>query len=219
MVADALDRLGHEHDLERRADRARVFHHVADELAHDRGERGVDLLVEVDHFGGRDDVEPRERVERELQRLPRPRGCAAYVEVPDLRESLVLHRVRRATRDLLHLVADPLEIVHDLGDGQDHAQVDRSRLTPGDDHAALLVHVDLHLVDHLLVGADRVEHRVAFLLALEKLDRARELRLDDAAHRQDAAPDRLHVGVELLVRVLGHVSLPRGAAGVSRSAR
>jgi hypothetical protein len=79
----------------------------------------------------------------------------------------------------------------------------------GDDHAALLVHVDLHLVDHLLVGADCVEQCIAFLLALEELDRARELRLDDAAHRQDAAPDRLHVGVELLVGVLGHVLLLR----------
>src|SRR5215210_1332362 len=45
VVAYALDRFGHEYDLERRTDRARVFHHVAYELAQDGRKRGVDLVV------------------------------------------------------------------------------------------------------------------------------------------------------------------------------
>ena len=89
VIADALDRFRHEHDLERRADRARVFHHVADELAQDRGERRVDLLVEVDHLGRGVDVEPRECVERELQHLLRRARRPRDVEVLHLRESLV----------------------------------------------------------------------------------------------------------------------------------
>jgi hypothetical protein len=44
VIADPLDRFRDEHDLERREGyRARILHHVADELAHDREERGVDL--------------------------------------------------------------------------------------------------------------------------------------------------------------------------------
>ena len=64
VIADALDRLGDEHDLERRADRARIFHHVADQLPQDRRKRRVDALVAVDHLGGGARVEPREYVER-----------------------------------------------------------------------------------------------------------------------------------------------------------
>ena len=57
-------------------DRPRILHHVADELAHDRQERRVDLLVAVDHLGGGGGVEPRERVERHLQHLaPRLGGA------------------------------------------------------------------------------------------------------------------------------------------------
>src|SRR6185312_8879932 len=48
VIADALDRLGDEDDLERGADRPRVLHHVADQLAQDREERRVDRLVVAD---------------------------------------------------------------------------------------------------------------------------------------------------------------------------
>ena len=49
-----------------------------------------------------------------------------------------------------------------------------------------------------------------------------ELRLDEPAHRQDAAADRLHLGVELLVRVFGHRKSSLGLrriAAISRSGR
>src|SRR5262249_35037941 len=52
VIAYALDRLGDEHDLERRTDRAWVLHHVADELPHDAVEGRVELLVAVDEVGG-----------------------------------------------------------------------------------------------------------------------------------------------------------------------
>src|SRR5689334_21379046 len=45
VVADAFDRFRDEYDFERRRNRARILHHVADELPQDRGERGVDRLV------------------------------------------------------------------------------------------------------------------------------------------------------------------------------
>src|SRR5947208_278500 len=44
VIADALDRLGNEHDLQCGRDRARILHHVTDELAQDREKRGIDRL-------------------------------------------------------------------------------------------------------------------------------------------------------------------------------
>ena len=63
--------------------------------------------------------------------------------------------------------------------------------------------VDLQLVDRRFVGADRVgAPRIVVLF--QRVDRARHLLLDDAAHRQHAGADRLHLSVELLVRVVAH---------------
>ena len=67
--------------------------------------------------------------------------------------------------------------------------------------------VDLHLVDRLLVGADLRRSARVLVLSSSSIDRARQLRLHEAAHREHAAADRLHLGVELLVRVFGHAIL------------
>ena len=103
------------------------------------------------------DVEPRERVERELQHRHRVLGGARDVVVAHARQPVAAARLRRLVRDLLHLVADALEVVDDLADRQHHPQVDRRRLPLGDDLRALLVDADLQLVDRRLVGADGVE--------------------------------------------------------------
>ena len=50
VVADALDRLGDEHQVDARRDRARVFHHVGDQLAHQAVELLVDLVVLLQHL-------------------------------------------------------------------------------------------------------------------------------------------------------------------------
>ncbi len=42
------------------------------------------------------------------------------------------------------------------------------------------------------------------LLVGERGKGARQLLLDEAAHGENAAADHLHLGVELLVRMLGH---------------
>ena len=203
VIPDPLDRLGDEHDLERRRDRARILHHVADQLPHDRVERRVDGLVVADHLGRRVGVEPREGVERRLQHRAHGLERARDVVVAKLREAAAAARLLRLERHLLRLVADPLEVVDDLGHGHDHPEVDRRRLPLRDDLRALLVDLHLHPVDRLLVGADLVD-QVGKLLVGERRDRAAELLLDEAAHREHAAPDRLHLGVELLVRVFGH---------------
>src|SRR6266545_8167901 len=139
VIADAFDRLGDEHDLERRRYRPRIFHHVADELPQDGEERGIDRLIVADHGCRGVYIEPREGVERELQVfLGQPGRPGDDVHAYRGQALAPLHLLR-LVGDLLDFVADALELVDDLDHGQDHAQVDRGRLALGDDLAALLV--------------------------------------------------------------------------------
>jgi hypothetical protein len=96
-------------------------------------------------------------------------------------------------------------------DRQDHAQVDGRRLATGDDLRALLVDVDLQPVDLALVRADRI-HQAHVLVLLQRVDRTGHLLLDEATHRQHAAADRLHLGIELLRRMVAHRLLSRAGA-------
>jgi hypothetical protein len=71
----------------------------------------------------------------------------------------------------------------------------------------LLIDRDLQLVDLSLVGPHCIGTPRVVLL-LERFDCARQLLFDDAAHRQDAGANALHLGVELLVRVIAHPDPP-----------
>ena len=140
------------------------------------------------------------------------------IVIAKLRKAAAACRLLGLEHDLLRLVADPLEIVDDLGDGHDHPQINRRRLALRDDLRALLVDLHLHPVDRLLVGADGVDQVFRFLVG-EGGECARQLLLDEAAHGQDAAADQFHLGVELLVRVFGHGSRPLFASDVNRICR
>ena len=84
--------------------------------------RSIDL-------GGRGGVEPREGVERHLQHVARARRRRGRRRSGARGAELVgAADPRRLVGDLLHLVADALELVDDLGDHQHEAQVDRRRL-------------------------------------------------------------------------------------------
>src|SRR4029079_11764239 len=69
VVADTLDRLGDEDQVDARRDRPRVLHHEGDELAQQALELLVAEIVALEDVEGAVDVEPRERVER-LAQLP-----------------------------------------------------------------------------------------------------------------------------------------------------
>ena len=203
MVADALERLRYPDDVERRADGARVFHHVGDELAQHRLELGVDHRVLADHFRRGVAIQASERIERPAQHRDRRFGGMAHVHrTRQAAARLVLVDVLAHARDLLRLVADTLEVGDGLGDGEDQAQVVRRRLALDDHVAALAVERHLHAV-HLVIGGDDVveQRQVAGLQAVE---RAPDLRLDQPAHLEHARADRLQLGVELLGEMLAH---------------
>ena len=66
----------------------------------------------------------------------------------------------------------------------------------------LLIEIDLHLIDRQLVGGDRVDQ--IDVGRLERRDGARNLRLDQAAHRQHAGAYAFHFDIELLRSVFAH---------------
>ena len=67
VIADALDRLGDEHEVDARGDGARILHHVGDELAQQALELLVDVVVLLQHFEGALGIEAGERIERLAQ--------------------------------------------------------------------------------------------------------------------------------------------------------
>jgi hypothetical protein len=71
MVADALDGLGHEDQVDAGRDGARVFHHVGDQLAQQAFELLVDLVVLLEDFQRTHRVQPGKGV----QRLAQLRDC------------------------------------------------------------------------------------------------------------------------------------------------
>jgi hypothetical protein len=107
--------------------------------------------------------------------------------------------------DFLDFVADALQLV-DLDHRQHHPQVDRRGLPFGDDLAALLIQVDLHLIDRQFVGGDRIDE--IDVGRLERRDGSRDLRLDQAAHRQHAGAYAFHLDVELLGSMFVHAWIP-----------
>jgi hypothetical protein len=104
-----------------------------------------------------------------------------------------------APRDLLRLVADAFEIVHDVDDRDDLAQVDRNRLATRDRAMTAQVGLDLQPVHLLLVEQHRRQER--FVGCAQGVDRAHELAFDQARHRRHGAAQDLDVRVELAMQV------------------
>ena len=197
MVADPLDRLGHEDEVDARRDRSRVLHHERDELAQQALELLVDQVVALEDLDGAIDVEPGERVERLAQLRDGELGLVREVvdgQAQPGRDARV-DQPLYGPRDPRRLVADALEVGDRLRDRDQQAQVARRRLAPGDDRRQVEVDLDLGLVDALLRG----EHLRSDVAAEgdEGVHGARDLRLDHAAHLEDARGDAAQLGVEL----------------------
>ena len=181
--------LGDEHEVDARRDRARVFHHEGDELAHQPFEFLVDLVVLLQHFQGLVDVQPGEGVQRLAQLGNRKLAFEGQVgdgQAQTARHARVdqpLHRARHPGR----FVADALEVGDGLADGDEQAQVTRGRLAPGDDGRQVSVDLDFHRVDHFLLG-QHLRRQFAVEVG-QRVDGLGELRLDEPAHLQHAGRD------------------------------
>ena len=147
MVTDAFQRLGNPDDVERLADRAGVFHHVRDELAHHGVEGVVELLVIADQGACFVGVHACQRVECTTQHVGGE--LAAMPNVGQTRDVVLLRTVdlRGGLGDLDRLVAATLEVGDDARDREDEPEVARRRLPLGDQARAFGVAVEFKLVD------------------------------------------------------------------------
>ena len=209
MVADALDRLGDEHQIDARRDRPRVFHHEGDQLAHQPFELTIDLVVLLQHFERLLDVEAGKRVERLAQQLDRQLGFEREVghrQAHAARHAAVDEPLHRAC-DARRFVADALEIGNRFADRDQQAQVACRRLTPRDDRRQIAVDLDLHRVDVLFLR-QHLRCRLAAEVG-QRVERLRDLRLDQAAHLEHAGRDAAQLGIELSGKMLvAHPNLP-----------
>ena len=91
-------------------------------------------------------------------RLSRSMACV-FSHIPAMSKGIIHGRLagerRRLPRDVHRQVADPLQIVVDLHRGNDEPQVDRHRLVQGEHLEALLLDLDLALVDFVVALARR----------------------------------------------------------------
>ena len=139
-VADPLEVAADEDDLQ--APGQVVFRHMRDHHPAQRVLELVQAVVARDHGACGVRVPVHERVERIPQH--RPRHAAHLVEFGRDRHLLLgLRQPFRRFGDVDRVVADPLEVVVDLEDRDEHAQVARHRMVEREDlHRGFL---DLHL--------------------------------------------------------------------------
>ena len=103
--------------------------------------------------------------------------------------------------DLFRLVADTLEVGYRLDDGNDQPQVARRRGACRKNTAALLVDIDLEVVD-LVIVVRNLQPEFA-VTADDCRDRPRQLRFDESAHAEDRVSQVLDVLVETLRNMIG----------------
>ena len=201
MVTGALDVLGHEHEMRARGDRARILHHVGQQLAEKAGVDLVDLFVALPHVASLGHVAVRERIEHVLQRgAHQPSEPLDAGHRRSRRRRLAEHDA--ALGGVLGIVGDALERRRDLDRRQDDAQVDRHRLTQRQQTHGLLLdrlveRVDAGIVDDHLLG------RLGIAFA-ERRQRPRELAFRQAAHLADRGAQPLQLLVEPLQGMFGH---------------
>ena len=103
-------------------------------------------------------------------------------------------QLRSQEPDLLCLVANTLQVSDRLDDGDDQPQIAGCRRARRQDTAAFLIDTDFDVVDLVIVmGNLQAEFAVP---AHDRRDRARQLRLDQATHRQDVTTKVLDILVE-----------------------
>ena len=207
MVADPLDVLGAEHQMDAERDVARVFHHVGQQFAEQRGADGVDFLVALPDRHRRRQIVRRIGVEHGLDL--RLHEIGHVLEAADQLQRLEIALQRRdPLAHVLGEIADPLEIGGDPHRADDLAQVHRHRLAPGDgQHRALLDHA-LQIVDFGVGGDDALAERD--VAADQRIDGIDDHAFGETAHLGDQPGQFLQIAVERLGGMFGaHLVLPQ----------
>ncbi|QTK79741.1 hypothetical protein AT6N2_C2082 [Agrobacterium tumefaciens] len=158
MVADALDVLGAEQKMRAGRDIARVFHHVGQKLAEERGVHGIDFLIALaDGIGllggaGRIDVEDfLELHQRQFRQVFETTGKLARHAGAGNRN----HALGR----VLAKIAHTLEIGCNTQRADDFTKVCRHRLALGDGDDCLVADLTLGVIEDGVVRNDFLRQR------------------------------------------------------------
>jgi len=213
VVADPLQILGDEQQMRRLADVVRVFHHVREQGAEDRIVEIIDRLVAFAHPHRRCGVAFDERVEHVVDHAGRNsrhlRKQGDRLDLADILEQ------RNAPRDILGIIADPLDDAGNLERGNDVAEVTGHWRTQGNQLDCVAFGLDLE--------------RIELLVLLDDLQGAIEVAPDEAAHGladrmfgkpahlADQRAQPLDVLIERLQRMSAH--LLHVVTPISRSGR
>jgi hypothetical protein len=201
VIAHALDILGAEHEMDAERNVARVFHHVGQELAEQRGAHGVDLFVALPYRQRLVEVVTGIAVEHLLE-LSQHQGRHVLNAAQELLRMEVAGDRSHALGDVRGEVADPLEVVGQAQRAHDLAQIDRHGLAARDGEHGLFLDLALQGVDG---GIDRHYAARPLEVALgQRIDRIRDLLLGQAAHLRHHAGELLKIDVEGFRRVLVH---------------
>ena len=129
-----------------------------------------------------------------FETLQRRKGCAQHRQghLRNAADFDIARQHRRAPRkdaarlqrDLLGLVADPLQVGGDLDHGHQHAQVAAGRLPPRDDLPDQRIDLHFERVDQAFMQHDLVDQ--GFRPAAQRLDGVDHLALHADAQLQDA---------------------------------
>ncbi len=219
MIADALQVLGAEQKVRAGADVARIFHHVGQEFAEQRGVQGVDLVVGAPDGQCCPVVAGLEGGEYVIELHAHAVGELAEASEADDGRAL-LQDGEGALGEVLGKVADALEIVGDAERGDDLPEVGGHGLPARDGGDRLLLEVVLEVVDRLVGGDDLLGDADVAVLQGEggEFHRARGAH----AHIEHDGGQFLEVVVEGCDGVRSHAALLRvraGECGARASAR
>src|SRR6516164_10431167 len=164
VIADALDVLGAEHEMDAEGDVARIFHHVGQELAKQRGAHGVDLLVTVPNRECLLEVTADVAVKHLLE-LGEDQRAHMFDAAQQIGWGKFAPQCDDTLPGVFRHVADPLEVAGNAQRAYNLAQVHRHRLTTGDrEHRFFLdlmpkgIDTDISC-DHLLCEVSVAAHQ------------------------------------------------------------
>ena len=182
VVADALEVLGDEDQLEGGEDDAGITHHVGEELAEDLVAVVVDLIVHGEDFLGELDVATHDGVERIADHFF---GDFAHARKVHVRlHAGVAQDANGGLGDVDGLIADAFEVIVDARDREDQTEVGSHQLVEREELDDAVVDFELQFID----GVFFIEDAFGKLLVgvQDRVDRLVNGAFGEAAHPQEA---------------------------------